>query len=395
MDSVIVKLKSDGNLKRWLFFYAPLAVWFFLSVLDMSLFSGMLHMNISACVCLALLFLGELIASRETKFYMAPTLISVLFLLIAFNAHDLRIVYSIAFIIAARNYNLETIMKVSLAAIACGVCFVFASMLIGIIPNYITPDGRGRMYLGFRYALFPSQFVFAMTCIVVYLKRNDLSLFLAAILFLSNLFIYLLTDSRLSFGLSTILIILALTLQSMRTNTINTGTLSYLFALIYIVGALTSITLVIQYSANPEVMSSINKLLGNRLSLGSSAISTYGIPAFGQHIEFIGNGLDETGNVTPGAYNYVDLSYIKLLVEFGPLPTIAFVALMTIACFYARKNNEPFLLLVLVIIGLHCIIDDLSLNLFYNPFLFTISIALASIQNKKNAVTANRMVLVR
>ena len=77
--------------------------------------------------------------------------------------------------------------------------------------------------------------------------------------------------------------------------------------------AAASFVLTILYTESISVLAVINQLLSNRLRIGRSGIVTYGIRPFGQTIDMIGAG----GGLTwPQEYNFVDCSYIHILLRY-------------------------------------------------------------------------------
>lgn len=107
------------------------------------------------------------------------------------------------------------------------------------------------------------------------------------------------------------------------------------------------------YNPQNTIYFQLNKLLSGRLALGQNAMSEYGISLFGKDIEWIGFNMEET---LRGTYNYVDCSYVKILLDHG----ILFLGIVLLAYAYMLKkiNTEKAVLLYMDI-------DD-NYDLLYN-----------------------------
>lgn len=119
-----------------------------------------------------------------------------------------------------------------------------------------------------------------------------------------------------------------------------------------VVVAIFAILLHAFYNPQNTIYFQLNKLLSGRLALGQNAMSEYGISLFGKDIEWIGFNMEET---LRGAYNYVDCSYVKILLDHG----ILFLGIVLLAYTYMLKNQYRKAVL------LYMDIDD-NYDLLYN-----------------------------
>ncbi len=115
-------------------------------------------------------------------------------------------------------------------------------------------------------------------------------------------------------------------------------------------------------------MAKLNSVLEGRLYLGKASLTEYGVSILGQEIEMIGNGLDELGQLTEGTYNYVDCFFIQILQCYGVVFTVLWLGIVTYSMYRAYRLRDYGLLVCMTMIAAHCIIDDLSLKLYYNTF---------------------------
>ncbi len=114
-------------------------------------------------------------------------------------------------------------------------------------------------------------------------------------------------------------------------------------------------------------------MLQGFLRLGKDAIETYGISLLGQRVDLVGNGLTSTGEwVRIGQYNYIDCLYVQLLVRYGVLFSSIILALLTVVNYSAWHKCDFQLLMCQLVIALHCVVDDMSLWIYFNPFMILI-----------------------
>lgn len=282
----------------------------------------------------------------------------------------------IAFIFVSRHYDFRRIAKLCLWIFSVSLVLIVSLSFVGVIDDYIMATSeRTRHYLGFRYALYPSQIGFVITSLYIYLYGKKCRWASYVLLLMMNYILYYLTDSRLSFYLSVALLVLSIVARTRLSSMLRIRPVLTCVICIFVLCAAVSIVLTIQYDASIHWMRELDSdsLLGGRLRLGQRAIDTYGITLLGQRVDLIGNGLTFSGEwVREGQYNYVDSLYVQLIVRYGLLFSLIFTLLMTLVMRTAMKACDYQLVACLIAMSLHCMVDDLSLWLYFNPFLLLI-----------------------
>lgn len=321
--------------------------------------------------CTAYLCYGKWNASDVIAIF-----ISIIVLYIKAQTNAPAILDCLVFCFCGRYISFDVVLKESAVISTVLLLTIVACAFKGILPNYIdyASIGRVRQYIGFRYALFPAMILFNITCGVCYISRSHLNLKTIALLLIANTFIFLLTDSRLSFFISVFVIIGIIILQKTKKSTIWNIILKYITPISFVGLFIVSFIIVNSYDPTNPFYSRLNEFLGNRLLFAQRALNTYGTSLFGQPIQFIGNGIDVTGHsgLGSGAYNYVDMLFILLPVQYGWIFTIIFLVLSTRVAVMAMEENDYCLLVILLAIALHCFVDDLAIYLYYNSFIFLI-----------------------
>lgn len=98
-------------------------------------------------------------------------------------------------------------------------------------------------------------------------------------------------------------------------------------------------------------------------------------PLLGTKIEWIGF----SHNATAGAYNYVDCSYMQILLENGLIPLVIIIAVYTYIMYMAVKEKDFYLQTAVLLITAFSITEPRLLNLAYNPRRFSASLISACV----------------
>ena len=122
----------------------------------------------------------------------------------------------------------------------------------------------------------------------------------------------------------------------------------------------------IHYFYNPdnELWMKLNDLLSGRLRLGKQGIAEYGISLLGNSIKWVGYSAD----AVEGTYNYVDCSYLQILLEYGLIFLVMVIAIYTVIIYKAVKNENYFLLWSVIFVLIFSITEPRLMNLSFNPF---------------------------
>lgn len=330
--------------------------------------------------CLALLILREYRIGAFRQHWIGLIVILVLTVLaLQYTTGNLtRLVPLMLFYIyGARNIHFFRIARFSLWVSSLVVAIVVFSGYLGIIDNVVVAKGtRVREYLGFRYALYLPGILLNMIALWIYLRRDKVSITGVVLWTVANTFVYLRTDSRISFVLAEALLVVALLL---RFAPVLKDGLHWLWGTLtasYILCAVFSYVFTGIYNGTVPWMRRLNSMLESRLSLGKRSLEDHGFGLFGRHISWVGNGLDAFGNAGGGSYNYVDCFYVKILQRYGILFTAGLLGLLTWAMVRIWKRRDYLLLLICASVAAHCILDDLSFALHYNTFWIAMGMAI-------------------
>lgn len=340
-------------------------------------------------LCVMFLATSEIVSARKINFRtMLGLIICLMLFIITYSTNGNAVAGMIVFIYCARNIPFDKISKCTVWITSIMVAFIVISSWIGIIDNHVEySGGRIRQYLGFRYSLYSSALIYNITLLVVYSKNIYIKYKDIVILFLLNYFFFYFTNSRLSFILAIVALVVAIVYKRAYERLHKMQFIYKIQVFSYLICAIVFYGLTVTYSSQIYWKKAINEFLGNRLLLGKTSLLQYGISLFGQQIPWVGNGLDVDGKRTMGSYLWVDCLYIQVLQRYGVVFLILFLLVLTLAMYNCYKQKKYFLMMMLSLVALHCMIDDLQLYLQYNTFWFAIgTVLLSSVSRRKQDI---------
>lgn len=278
-----------------------------------------------------------------------------------------------AFIVGANNIDLERIIKLSLIVHAVTILFVVFSCYAGVIENQIyyrnSVEQTGRRdSFGFEYTTEITNQFFYMVLMWIYLRKEKIKPVEWLLMVLIIIFLYVKTDTKnaTALGLAAILesVILKYSVYVRKYHKWYAVLAVGIFPLV----ACFIIWASYNYSGEGVLWQKFNEIISGRLSLGRSGILNYGVKPWGQPMVWVGG--------TPGdgaAYNYVDSSYVQMLINFGPIILAMILAGAMAVGVALTKKGDTYLLLVLGIIAIHTTFDPQLMWIGYNTFVMMYS----------------------
>jgi hypothetical protein len=277
------------------------------------------------------------------------------------------------FIVAARDVDLEKIVKASLFVHFFCMVIITASSAFGIIENriYIQVGNRMRESLGYQYATDCSNYYFSMILMYIYIKKESISWESIGALALCNILLFYLTDTRNAFMFGNLTLVVAgiwKVSKSLRKNNF-----IYKASAITVIPLMSCIMIYLSFFYNEKErwMFKLNDIISGRLVLGYNAFKTYGLHLWGQTIQWVGGTVIYTEGL--GTYNYVDSSYIQTLLNFGIIFFMLICLLFVVLGWKAAQIDDVYMILVLVVLALHSALDPQLLWMAFNPFIMCYS----------------------
>ncbi len=393
-----ISLKSTQIKANEFLFFLSYGLFLIFGILSTSFFYKYFIGNpykIIIIISIIILLLKEIFLEKYNIKSLLVALLFVLLILITWNSGigiaQKSIPCMLIFIYSSRKISFMKIAKFTVLITIFLLFLIIFSSKLGIIMNYISisKSGRIREYLGFRYTLFGPAFLFNITSLIIYIYKEKIKWVVIITLFIMNYFLFLKTNSRLSFYLSICLIIISVVLKVKPNIFEKRKFFCYCMIFSFFIGFFIAMHFTINFNPSNKFYNEVNSILENRLYLGQKSLIENGINLFGQKITWVGNGLDAYGNKSLEAYTYVDSFYIQVLQKYGLIYTIIIGLLYTYTNYKNYKNKDFLYLLIISLIAFNFIINDLSLSLYYNTFWFPIVSTITKSRIPKRSVKNN------
>ena len=312
-----------------------------------------------------------------TKTFGILLILFIYFAFISFYCDNRYFLQLFVLIIGAKNVSFEKIVKYVLISEILLLTTLIILSLTGVITNFSsTRYGLMRYALGFKYTSSISGYIWGISLLFVFLKNKKLKAIDFIGLISINYIFYLITASRNGFYSSIILLALTIGYNFLQKyqQKIN-NIITYIAKFLPLILVIFSITISLIYNPKNEYMVKVNKTFSGRIYLQNNAIKSYPINLFGRNIEWVTN-YDIKMNkkkYKSSDMNYVDNSYINILLNFGVVLTLLLLWLFYKLVEYNHRNKNDFNNLLLIVIFLHAVIDPHLIKISVNIFLLQFS----------------------
>lgn len=339
----------------------------------LSLYRSLLYLTIFALLIKELMNLPKTL--NYFRFHWKQLLVVIaLFismLIVAKNRDGMLDINVLLLVFSARDIDFRKLLGTfSLATFLVLALTIYASQK-GIIANmFMNADGGYRFSLGFNYVSFASQRLFFALCTYLMFRGKRISYLELMTLLLATIYMYQQTSTSSPFYLS--ILILTYALLSIK-----------IFKKEFIIGNFWTKTLV-QYGfilalviilyfcfySSGNLFHLVDQFTHNRLRLSVNGFQNFGVSWLGQPISF--TTLDMFGNFTSN-YNYIDSSFVQLLVIDGLIVSVFMLFALTKVMRYFVSIQKDIVLACLGIMIIHGMFDPQMLVLRYSPLILFIS----------------------
>ena len=154
----------------------------------------------------------------------------------------------------------------------------------------------------------------------------------------------------------------------------------------FVILAVITVFLAAIYRTDNELMYKINDALHDRISLGHRGIVESGIHLISSNVTQYG-----INTSYDGYYNFLDCSYINILVRFGIVPLIFYIGSLT--AIQIRQKKYLYGLLILTVCALSCVQEHHLSEIPYNFFLLLLFADIS--EDKINGVVSEQKKTVK
>ena len=291
------------------------------------------------------------------------------------------LIFLFLIVIAMSDLKFSSILKTYMWT--NGICMfaIILSRTFELIPtrNDFT-ETRSRYALGFDFVTTGANYWMYLVLAYICYRKKKLTLAEAIILEVITYVFFLFTDTKNAFAITTIAIVMAMVLKIWN-GKFGRYIFSFFIKYITLIGAALISLLTFYYDKNTFVSETINELLTNRVSLTYDAVQKYGIKLFGQAIEWIGGGIFYEKEYVE--YNYVDSSYMQILLSYGIVLLIVILVGYFLLGRIIVKEKAWYLGLVIALSAVHSTFDPQLLWVQYNVYLLALGYLLIPDKEKR------------
>ncbi len=328
---------------------------------------------------LVMIAIKELINLPNTinyfRFHLKELLVLLLFtitmLIVSKNRDGLPDINVLLLVFSARDIEFKKLLGTfSLATFSVLIVTILASKM-GIISNMLMSADAGYRYsFGFSYVSFASQRMFFALCSYLMFRGKKISYLELLALLMSTIYMYQQTSTTSPLYLSLLILTYALfSLKLFKFDFINSNVITTSIAKYAFILAL-AITLYFCFYSTGDLFHLVDQLTHNRLRLSVQGFRNFGVSLLGRPISF--TTLDIFGNYASN-YNFIDSSFVQLLVIDGLAVSVFMLAALTCVMNYFVVNRKDIILACLGVMVIHGMFDPQMLVLRYSPLILLIS----------------------
>lgn len=298
-------------------------------------------------------------------------------MLSCYFSHTVNAFLMILLVLGSKDIEFEKILKVYLVIVGAVMVLAFLASIVGVIENLQYKQGSRKIRNAFGI-IYPTDFaahVFYCWTAIFYLNRDKVKLFYYIITIGVSILLYRYCDARLD-SISIFLIAILYWLEDIVEHPIRINRYIKKVWIVFwqrigvylmIIVAVISIGMTLMYKEGNSFFLSLNEILSNRLNLGKNAYEEYGARIFGQDIEMVGFGGTTAGKVQN--YNFVDCSYVHVLLVNGILFLMILMMFYTLSC--KSRKQDIYFLFCIAVIAVNCMIAHHILQVEYNIWLLS------------------------
>ncbi|MGN0132047.1 MAG: hypothetical protein ACI4AA_06380 [Lachnospiraceae bacterium] len=244
----------------------------------------------------------------------------------------------------------------------------FLLCILGIFPNVeIFDHGKIRYGMGFNYVTLAGELFLAFSLAFFYLRNKNIKMIEPICIIGIFLIIYFYTDSRTTVVMGIVLSLIMYLMKYIRRPLKDGAFARAFYGGIPIYITLLSWLLQLYYNdhCTQDAMQVLNRILNGRLQWAKQSIEEYGINVLGSDIHWV----DNTSNLIRQRYNFVDNSYIKLVLDYGWIVGIAFLILYLYVMRCKIKETNRYACVLLSASLLYAFMTPVLADFRLNPLL--------------------------
>ena len=306
--------------------------------------------------------------AKHVRLIAYVLVVSLLWLVVYLNDRYVFLLYFSVLTLGCVGTDYRTLLKVQVCVVGAVVFAAALCCMVGAIENRVY-WGHGTIRSSFGYTYPTNMAAYYVFIIIaawiawdevwdpVFLLLGFLSLFISGVI----------ADSKTSFLCSLLFVAAVFWCWLIRNKTSTwiiwiQNVLGFLCRIAFPLCGAIAILLTVAFHQGLPYMEKLNEWTSNRLAQQTDAFYQYGVHLFGRAFEM--HGLTSVFPVLN--YNYVDCSYLQLLLRCGALAFLLYLVLWPMMTGTAIKAGKYRLSMGLALIALHSLSEHRFLVVDYN-----------------------------
>lgn len=318
---------------------------------------------VSCALFAAVIVIGLVRKIYNARIIVVFVILAVIFALSWHFSRNNMLIWSFLVIVAAHQMDSQRLIRISSVITAAGLVITILISQIIRDADYIFPEGgRDRHGLGFNWTSVAPTLLFFLGLQYIFLRKEKLKFWELLILEAANVYLFIMTDTNMPFLLMSAYILFFMIQSFFKRHFRLLGRLKVLYWLLPALICIATVALYLIFDKDNTVLERLNVLLNYRLGFGSEGLEHFGITPFGREIFWIGNSIAQEA----GAYNYVDCSYIQILLNYGVVFLAAVTGLYTWIMVRADRNKDFWLVFICIAVLLHSFSEPRLFDMTFN-----------------------------
>lgn len=236
---------------------------------------------------------------------------------------------------------------------------------LGVIENALYDKERMRFGLGFDSSSTSAVLLFHILVFYECIRSRKWTNSEVYLYVLSIVLIYIATNSRFIFIMSLLYLAAIWIRPHIKKEYWTNQWTKWILTVVPFAILAGSLLLFAIYDSHNTIWQSLNGLFSDRFKYGHEALFKYGFTVFGQPIVWSGNNYFNL----PVAYNYVDNSYVKFILEFGVVFALIYLGFISFGLWNFLKKGSYRKIIALMFLVIMGTVESFLFMLVFNPFL--------------------------
>lgn len=319
-----------------------------------------------ALICLVIVIIKFLSRMYKLQAVIAYLLLAAVVTVTAYYSKNIANVWYFAIFAAAYKEDAKKTITISVIVTAIMMAVIIGCSYTEIGIDYIfDAEERARHGLGFGWTTTPPILFLFLSMEYLYIRGRKMKIFEYAILEAIAVYFYVMTNTRFTFAITTLVIVI-MCIEGIQKNSWRIcRRLKWFWLCVPMMLCILCLAMYIFYDRENSAWQFINDLMGSRLTIGQNVINSVEYTWFGQYIHWNGYSIAD-----PVAYyyNYVDCSYIQIMLQYGFTFLAATAAIYTNAIYNSIKANKYNMTFILVVISAFSVMEPRLMNMMFNIF---------------------------